>query len=299
MNKKQIIEMSASIILWMLGVAMIGMLVAVTGRSRDQTPEEYMTDEGTLQADGILNTGEDLQAEGEVLNTGEDLQAEGQDPTQQAAAAAEIDPKTAYLTFDDGPSYLTPKVLDVLDEYGVKATFFVTYQPDYADLYQEIVDRGHAIGVHSASHKYDEIYASFDNWLADFTKMYDYIYEQTGVYPTVYRFPGGSYGDPCQSNPAVLEQAAAYLDSKGMAYFDWNVTCGDGGYVSVYDAYKNVVDNIQPRHLPVIIMHDGVEKENTLAALPDVLKQLQEWGYTFKTLSPQVPPIHQGSTWDY
>jgi peptidoglycan/xylan/chitin deacetylase (PgdA/CDA1 family) len=294
MNKKQIIEMSAGIILWMLGVVMVGVLVVVTGRDSNQ----QLTDEGTLQPEGVMNTDEDLQADG-LLNTDENLQAEEQEPTQAAAASVQIDPKTAYLTYDDGPSYLTPKVLDVLDEYGVKATFFVTYQPDYADLYQEIVDRGHAIGVHSASHEYDEIYASFDNWLADFTKMYDYIYEQTGVYPTVYRFPGGSYGDPCQSNPDVLEQAAAYLESKGMVYFDWNVTCGDGGYVSVYDAYKNVVDNIQPRHLPVIIMHDGVQKENTLAALPDVLKQLQEWGYTFETLSPQVPPIHQGSTWDY
>lgn len=218
---------------------------------------------------------------------------------RQAAASVDPDAKTVYLTFDDGPSYLTSQVLDVLDEYEAKATFFVTYQPDYAELYKEIVDRGHAIGVHSASHVYSEIYASFENWLQDFTEMYNYIYEQTGVYPTVYRFPGGSYGTPCKSHPEVREQAIAYLESMGMEYFDWNVSSEDGGYVTVYNAYRNVVDNIQARHLPIIIMHDGAKKENTLAALPDVLKQLKEWGYTFETLSPEVLPIHQGSTWDY
>lgn len=218
---------------------------------------------------------------------------------QQAAAAVNPDSKTVYLTFDDGPSYLTSQVLDVLDEYDVKATFFVTYQPDYADMYKEIVERGHVIGVHTASHVYNEIYASYDNWLKDFTKMYDYIYEQTGAYPTVYRFPGGSCGTPCKSNPQVREQAAEYLKGLGMEYFDWNVSSGDGGYVSAYRAYRNVVDNIQARHLPIILMHDGAKKETTLAALPDVLKQLKEWGYTFETLGPEVLPIHQGSTWDY
>lgn len=237
----------------------------------------------------------------ETLSGGMEPEMTESDETarQQAAASVDPDSKTVYLTFDDGPSYLTSQVLDVLDQYNVKATFFVTYQPDYADMYKEIVDRGHAIGVHSASHVYSEIYSSYENWLEDFTKMYDYIYEQTGVYPSIYRFPGGSYGIPCKKHPEVREQAIAYLESRGMQYFDWNVSSEDGGYVTVYNAYRNVIDNIRARHLPVIIMHDGAKKENTLAALPDVLKQLKEWGYTFDTLSPEVLPIHQGSTWDY
>lgn len=218
---------------------------------------------------------------------------------QEAAAPVDLDQKTVYLTFDDGPSYLTSQVLDVLDQYDVKATFFVTYQPKYADMYKEIVDRGHAIGVHSASHVYNEIYASYENWLQDFTKMYDYIYEQTGIYPSVYRFPGGSCGVPCKTHPEVRDQAIAYLESLGMEYYDWNVSSEDGGYVEIYQAYRNVIDNIRARHVPIILMHDGAKKENTLAALPDVLKQLKEWGYAFETLDPQVSPIHQGSTWDY
>ena len=209
------------------------------------------------------------------------------------------DPMTAYLTFDDGPSYLTPKVLDVLDEYGVKATFFVTYQPDYEDIYREIINRGHVIGVHSASHEYDEIYSSFENWLADFTKMYDYIVEVTGTEPKVYRFPGGSCGIPCKSNPDMRAEAKAYLENIGVSYFDWNVECGDGGYVTTNQAYRKVVDNIRDRNLPVILMHDGVKKETTLEALPDTLNQLISWGYAFDTLSPSVPAIRQGSSWDY
>lgn len=218
---------------------------------------------------------------------------------RQAAASVDPDPKTVYLTFDDGPSYLTSQVLDVLDQYGVKATFFVTYQPDYADMYKEIVARGHVIGVHSTTHVYNDIYASYESWLQDFTQIYNYIYGQIGIYPSVYRFPGGSYGNSCKSHPEVMEQAIAYLGSLGMEYFDWNVSSGDGGYVTAYQVYRNVTDNIQNRHLPIILMHDGAKKENTLAALPDVLKQLKEWGYTFETLSPEVLPIHQGITWDY
>ncbi len=231
--------------------------------------------------------------------TGMGIQGGQERALEQEIDTSVSDGKTVYLTFDDGPSYLTEQFLEVLDAYGVKATFFVTYQSDYADMYREIIDRGHAIGVHSASHVYSEIYASYENWLQDFTKMYDYIFEQTGVYPLVYRFPGGSYGNPCKNHPQVVEQAIEYLESMGIQYFDWNVSAEDGGYVSINDAYRNIIDHIQPRHLPVILMHDGVEKENTLAALPDVLKQLQEWGYTFDTLSPQVLPIHQGTSWDY
>ncbi len=217
----------------------------------------------------------------------------------EAEVESESDIKTVYLTFDDGPSYLTADVLDILDEYNVKATFFVIYQPNYEEMYSEIVKRGHAIGVHSYSHVYSEIYASFPAWKEDFEKLYTYIYEETGVCPSVYRFPGGSMGTPAMNHPDVTNAAIDYLETLGIQYFDWNVSGVDGGYASTYEIYTSVVDEITERNHPVILMHDGVEKENSLAALPDVLKQLTEWGYSFETLDADAPPIHQGSTWDY
>lgn len=208
-----------------------------------------------------------------------------------------VDGKTVYITFDDGPSYLTEQVLDILDEYGIKATFFVTYQPQYENMYKEIVSRGHTIGIHTATHDYNKIYASYENWLADFTRVYDYVYQVTGVRAQVYRFPGGSRGTHC--NAAVREQAIAYLKSLGIEYFDWNASNGDGASVTKEQSYNNAVTTILPRRHPVLLMHDGPNKETTIASLPGVLRQLKDWGYSFGTLSPEVAPIHQGISWDY
>ena len=89
--------------------------------------------------------------------------------------------KVIYLTYDDGPSEETERLLDILDQEGVKATFFVMAQgkslEDCKKWLKMIVDRGHAIGVHTYSHQYKEIYASPQAFLEDFKKMHDLIYE--------------------------------------------------------------------------------------------------------------------------
>lgn len=72
--------------------------------------------------------------------------------------------KVIYLTFDDGPGPYTEQLLDVLDSYGVKATFFVTNR-GYGEMMKEIVDRGHSIGIHTMSHVYERIYASPEAYL--------------------------------------------------------------------------------------------------------------------------------------
>ena len=101
-----------------------------------------------------------------------------------------------YLTYDDGPSEETERLLDILDQEGVKATFFVMAQgkslEDCKKWLKMIVDRGHAIGVHTYSHQYKEIYASPQAFLEDFKKMHDLIYEATGQKITMFRFAGGS-----------------------------------------------------------------------------------------------------------
>lgn len=279
-------------------------LVRIYGHDEVQHQAEKEIEENASTAD-IENKNEneiDMETGGNTdIEYESDIKKTEEDESLEALAGVDTESasKIVYLTFDDGPSYLTAEVLDVLDEYGVKATFFVTYQPDYEEMYAEIVKGGHAIGVHSYSHVYSEIYATFDAWLADFEAMYSFIYEATGVYPTVYRFPGGSMGTPATNHPDVLDAATAYLNSIGVEYFDWNVSGVDGGSASVYEIYASVVNDIQERNHPVILMHDGVEKENSLAALPDILKQLLEWGYSFETLNADVPPIQQGISWDY
>lgn len=100
--------------------------------------------------------------------------------------------RRVYLTFDDGPSANTDRILDILAQYGVKATFFVVGKEGYTDQYRRIVEDGHTLAMHSYSHRYNEVYASLDSYKADLTKLHDYLYELTGEDCRFVRFPGGS-----------------------------------------------------------------------------------------------------------
>lgn len=83
--------------------------------------------------------------------------------------------------------------MDILDAYGVKATFFVTNcNEDYTWCIGEIARRGHSVGIHSATHDYNAIYQSEEAYFADFCRMQEIIFEQTGEYAKLVRFPGGS-----------------------------------------------------------------------------------------------------------
>lgn len=78
--------------------------------------------------------------------------------------------KTVYLTFDDGPSQYTSEILDILDDYGVKATFFVV-NGKYNHIMKDIVDRGHQIGLHCYKHVYSEVYESDEAYFKDLEKI--------------------------------------------------------------------------------------------------------------------------------
>ena len=98
-----------------------------------------------------------------------------------------------YLTFDDGPSVHTARLLDILDKYGVKATFFVTNQfPAYEHMIGETYRRGHTIALHTYKHVYRDVYASEAAYYQDLEMIKNIVVRQTGVAPTIVRFPGGT-----------------------------------------------------------------------------------------------------------
>lgn len=199
--------------------------------------------------------------------------------------------KVVHLTFDDGPSQNTPKVLDILDKYDVKATFFVVYTEEepYCDYYKEIVKRGHTLAIHTASHNYKQIYASVDAYLEDFNKIYSYVYEKTGVRPTLFRYPGGSTN--CLSynaGSAIMEE----MERRGFTYYDWNVSSGDGGNQAtrstIYDWVTSKAVNLDES---VVLMHDSGGKGETVAALPSIIETLQDAGCTFEPLTSSTEPV--------
>ena len=202
--------------------------------------------------------------------------------------------RVCCLTFDDGPSANTDRVLDILDRYGVKATFFVVGRTGAADQerMKKIVAAGHSLAIHSWTHNYGKIYASVDAFLEDFHQLYQWIYDVTGTYPQVFRFPGGSLNS---YNRGTYQEIIAEMTRRGFVYFDWNASAQDAT-VTPRPAGDIAADCLKGvgRDLVVVLCHDSAARTTTVDALPAVIQGYQNAGYTFSALHPGVRPITFG-----
>lgn len=184
--------------------------------------------------------------------------------------------RRVYLTFDDGPSSNTDKILDILNEYGVKATFFVCGNERYMEEYRRIVEEGHTLGMHSYSHKFREIYQSQEAFVEDMDRLHNYLYEVTGVDSKIVRFPGGSSNTICEKD--VMQDLIAYLTQEDIPYYDWNVSSGDAasGYVSAEQIASNVLNHVWQFDSVIVLMHDAANKDTTVEALPLIIEEILE-----------------------
>lgn len=186
--------------------------------------------------------------------------------------------KTVYLTFDDGPSdRVTPKILDVLKEENVKATFFIVgkHAEQRKYLVKRIYDEGHTLGIHSYSHIYGEIYKSEKNLIEDINKCNELIKEVTGEYSKIYRFPGGSFG--------LKENLIQAVTDCGLRYIDWNASTRDA---EILDAspdtlYKYALSTASNSNNVVLLAHDSTTKTATAEALKSIIKEFKKRGYSF------------------
>ena len=204
------------------------------------------------------------------------------------------DGRVIYLTFDDGPGPYTSALLDVLKKYNAKATFFVTgTYPKYYDMIGRAVREGHAVGVHTYSHNYRDIYSSEDAFFADFNAMQEIIYEQTGSYTSLYRFPGGSSNTVSRFNEGIISRLASALTDMGYTYYDWNVSSGDAGETTQTDTVaQNIIDGCSVRRVSIVLQHDI--KDFSINAVETVLKWGLANGYTFLALDQTSPNAHHG-----
>lgn len=191
------------------------------------------------------------------------------------AWSSDSDIRRVYLTFDDGPSSNTDRILDILNEYGVKATFFVVGKEGFTEEYQRIVQEGHTLGMHSFSHKYQEIYKSVEAYQEDLDKLHSFLYETTGVDCDIVRFPGGSSN---KTSKVDMQDVITYLTEQGMTYFDWNVSSGDAAsnYVSANQIANNVLNNVWKFDSVIVLMHDSSAKSTTVEALPVIIEKILE-----------------------
>lgn len=190
----------------------------------------------------------------------------------------------AFLTFDDGPSSNTEKILDILNKYNVKATFFLvgTMAESQRDLVIKIHKAGHSIGNHSYSHNVR--YKSFSpEYFVNDIKRNDALLKDIlgeGFKSNLVRFPGGSFN---------LKSYKAALKSAGFEDINWNLSNGDSNAITIPKAtllnniYKGTeeLNRIKKGHNLVILMHDLGPKTTTVEALPEVIEYLQKKGYTF------------------
>ncbi len=193
--------------------------------------------------------------------------------------AEEGDIPRVYLTFDDGPSDNTDAILDILDDYNIKATFFVVGKDvdTYGDAYKRIVDDGHTIGMHSYSHNYSAIYSSKEAFESDFNEIHDLIFDVTGVDSKFYRFPGGSSN---KLSNIGMYPFISFLNEEGVEYFDWNVSSGDATSAAFTSAelVDNVMTDVVKYKTSVVLLHDSRGKQATVEALPELIEALQQEG---------------------
>lgn len=193
--------------------------------------------------------------------------------------------KVIYLTFDDGPSAHTARLLDALQARNVKVTFFVT-----GNSPQELIAReareGHAIGVHTYSHNYAKIYANEAAYWADFNQMRAAIKAQTGADTLIMRFPGGSSNTVSRHySKGIMTRLVKQAGEKGYVYFDWNVSSGDAdGNANKENVLAALKAGVQGKRVSNVLCHDS--HGYTIDAIPEFIDWALAQGYTFLPLAP-------------
>jgi peptidoglycan/xylan/chitin deacetylase (PgdA/CDA1 family) len=197
----------------------------------------------------------------------------------------------AYLTFDDGPSEYTTDIVNILDSFGIKATFFFSGGDSAEDkrIMKLVADSGHTVAVHSLSHSYTTVYASVESFLEDFNNTYTSVYEATGVKPQIFRFAGGSVNN---YNRFIYKEIIAEMTRRGFVYYDWNVSGEDAAETANWTSiYNHVMDGAKLHRddRAIILLHDS--KARTVTVVEDVITAMQDMGYTFEPLENNVMPV--------
>lgn len=202
-----------------------------------------------------------------------------------------------YLTFDDGPNrYTTPKVLKILKDNDVKATFFELKpaKKDF-DLTERVINEGHTLAMHGYQHKYDIIYRSVKTYHNNLDQLRDLFFKKYGVWCTLTRFPGGSSNTCSSYNPGIMTKLTKKLDGWGYHYFDWNVSSGDASRgTTPAQEMRNLKNETTKGHDSVVLMHDFYNNQATLKSLDKYIKYAKKRGFTFMALTASSAEVHHG-----
>ena len=271
--------------------------------------------EEVSSAEPAVSSENEVSSEAEAVSSVPEISTESEASSSEAVVSEEPEKKhlilpndkyinfiphkegyVAYLTFDDGPSEYTDAILDVLDYYDAKATFFVIYHKDMEDKYKAIVDRGHTIGLHTFTHKYDKVYRSEKAFFKEIDRIGNYVYRLTGKRTKIIRFPGGSSNTVsrhyCQG---IMDTLKKSVPARGYVYHDWNVDSCDAEYYNLAPdkLLENVKKSLTKYRKPDILMHDaGESKRTTVEALPMIIEYIYSQGYSLEGLQLDSYAVH-------
>ncbi len=203
------------------------------------------------------------------------------------------------LTFDDGPSSkVTPRILDILKQYNVKATFFiVNYEDNMIPILERMRDEGHTIGIHTWDHDYNVCYATMDSYYEGVLKMAEKIKKDLNYEPYCIRFPGGSSNTVSRKyTEGVMSYLADLMPSVGYQYYDWNAdsTDAEGNNRPAETLYANSISGFKQNRTNILLCHDIGTKETTADMLPDLIEYGLENGYRFEPITKSTFPVHHG-----
>ena len=212
----------------------------------------------------------------------------------EIGTSIESNKKIVYLTFDDGPSENTEKILKILDKYHVKATFFVTgCHQEFNYLIKKAYQNGHTIGLHSYKHEYQEIYRSQKDYFDDLQKIGNLVKSIIGFTPHYIRFPGGSSNKVSTTYcPGLMTILTKEVIRKGYQYYDWNGDTNDAtsDNISVQEIINSATNE---NHQNIVLLaHDTKAKNNTVKALPYIISYYQKKGYTFEAINDESFYVH-------
>lgn len=299
-NLKKNLLLSAIVALPVISVVLCIILFVKMGvledyiKSNNRTEVVYDTKNSPVINENVNVITNDRNIENEIVSEDSSLNEQKNELVETNDYAEYDGIVKVCLTFDDGPSGYTDDILDILDDYGIKATFFINGHEGYEDALKRIVAEGHSIGMHSYSHSYRQVYKNLDSFADDLYEIQSYIYETTGVVCDIYRFPGGSSNHVSNMD---MTDCIDYLHAKGIEYYDWNVSASDAvvGGASVNTIVNNVMREISGAETDtiIILLHDSGDKRTTVEALPIIIEKIADMSnVAFVPITDGINPIH-------
>ena len=293
-NRRQESNVNKFILCGLVIFAICGTIFCMVANSRESSLENKMAllgQEGAAMAKG---TDAALAQAAEEIRAARDKSFSVQPGVPVGTEDPSDDKKVVYLTFDDGPSENTKKIIDILAQYDAKATFFVTGSNEECRHYiKEAYDAGHTIGLHTYSHDYAGVYASDEAYFADLAQVGEVVKEQIGYVPCFIRFPGGSSNMvSAKYNNGIMSRLVDSVQEQGYQYYDWNLDSGDAAGCGREEIEANSTTD-KMNHI-MVLCHDTQAKEATVEALPYILKYYTDLGYKFEAIDRNSMICHHG-----